>query len=147
MQPRIKAMLSASHSASAIRVNPCDPWLEILGRWTTNSTSIQRDTTKTLFFHKSGSFIETRCVQISYKKLDSKTRLNEREVEILRLANGSKWQMLPPDTPNSYMSWRNEICECQWDRHTGLLQFKTLVEQQRKAAERRTTEKKLLEGF
>ena len=112
----------------------------------------QRPLPKTLLFHKSGIaitcfFVDGLCVQLSYKKLDATTRLNEREVEILRMANGSKWQVWQPDSHNPTIHWRNEICECQWDRHTGLLQFETLAEKQRKAAEIRTAEKKLLEGF
>ncbi len=112
----------------------------------------QRPQPKTLLFHKSGiaitcCFVDDLCVQMSYKKLDTAARLNEREVEILRMANGSKWQLRPDDSHNPTIHWRNEICECQWDRNTGLLQFETLAEKKRKGAEMRAQEKKLLEGF
>lgn len=112
----------------------------------------QRPLPKTLLFHKSGIaitcfFVDGLCVQISYKKLDSATRLNEREVEILRMANGSKWQLRPDDNRSSYLHWSNETCECQWDRNNGLLHFESLAEKKRKADEIRAAEKKLLEGF
>lgn len=112
----------------------------------------QRPQPKTLLFHKSGIaitcfFVDGLCVQISYKKLDSATRFNEREVEILRMANGSKWQLRPDASRNFHFYWSNEICECQWDRNTGLLQFEALAEKKRKADEVRNAEKKLLEGF
>ncbi|MHB1082442.1 MAG: hypothetical protein ACYC67_23830 [Prosthecobacter sp.] len=105
-----------------------------------------------MLFHKSGIaitcyFVDGLCVQLSYKKLDAATRFNEREVEILRMANGSKWQLRPDDSRNFRFYWFNEICECLWDRNQGLLQFETLEEQKRKAAEKRAEEKKLLEGF
>ena len=111
----------------------------------------QRPQPKTLLFHKSDIaitcyFVDGLCVQLSYKKLDSATRLNEREVEILRIANGTKWQVWQPGSPPP-IYWRNELCECVWDRNTGLLQFETLAEKKRKADARRTEEKKLLEGF
>ncbi|MFZ2277816.1 MAG: hypothetical protein WAW39_08450 [Prosthecobacter sp.] len=107
---------------------------------------------KTLLFHKSGIaitcfFVDGHCVQISYKKLEPAARLNEREVEILRMANGSKWQLRPDDRHNPTIHWSNETCECQWDRNTGLLQFEALAEKKRKADEIRAAEKKLLEGF
>jgi hypothetical protein len=112
----------------------------------------QRPQLKTLLFHKSGIaitcfFVDGFCVQLSYKKLDSGARFNEREVEILRMANGSKWQLRPDDSRNFHFYWFNEICECQWDRNTGLLQFETMAEKKRKAAEMRNVEKKQLEGF
>lgn len=112
----------------------------------------QRPQPKTLLFHKSGIaitcfFVDGLCVQLSYKKLETATRLNEREVEILRMANGSKWQLRPDGSHNPTIHWRNEICECLWDRNTGLLQFETLEEKKRKGAEMRAQEKKQLEGF
>lgn len=112
----------------------------------------QRPQPKTLLFHKSGIaitcfFVDGLCVQISYKKLDSATRFNEREVEILRMANGSRWQLRPDDSRSAYLYWSNETCECQWDRNQGLLQFEALAEKKRKADEVRAAEKKLLEGF
>jgi hypothetical protein len=112
----------------------------------------QRPQPKTLLFHKSGIaitcfFVDGLCVEISYKKLDSGARFNEREVEILRMANGRMWQLRPDDNHNPIIYWRNEVCECQWDRNTGLLHFETLAERKRKAAEMRNEEKKQLEGF
>ncbi len=112
----------------------------------------QRPLPKTLLFHKSGIaitcyFVDGLCVNLSYKKIAPATRFNEREVEILRMANGSKWQVWQPGSHSPSICWRNEICECLWNRQQGLLQFETLAEKQRKAAEKRAEEKKLLEGF
>ena len=112
---------------------------------------VQREETKTLIFQKSGisincGFREGRCVQITYQKIDTKARLNNREVEILRAANGSNW-ILQGGTNSPYSYMRNEVCECYWNSLTGMLQFETLAELKRKAKEVADAERKLLEGF
>lgn len=111
---------------------------------------VQRAGTQTLFFKKSGisitcAFRESRCVQISYKKLEPKARFTSHEVDILRTANGSNWKLQQSDSSYTYM--RNETCENYHDHRTGLLQFETLAELDRKKQEKIAAEKKLLEGF
>ncbi|WP_395740569.1 hypothetical protein [Prosthecobacter sp.] len=112
---------------------------------------VQRDADKTLSFRKSGiavtcTFLEGRCVHIRYQKLDPDARLNGREVDILRAANGTHWKLQGGNT-SSYSTMRNETCECRWDYSTGVLEFETLTEVNRKKQDTITAEKKLLEGF